>query len=96
MPLTDLRKNKTGLVAKQDDRQSMPDVYDVTHEVDEVTYEVETVPYAPLIEPIPDGRWGIEKVVAWFEENGIAFDESDDKDNLITIAKTLHAEQETE
>ena len=96
MPLTDLRKNKTGY-----DLPAMVDVSEapITAEVAlEEIYEIEVVETPPtpaLTEPFPDGRWGLEKVHGWFLENGIPYDEDTSKVDLVAAAKDLTTEQET-
>ena len=62
----------------------------------EPTNVVETVP-TPTIDcsNVPDGRYGIDKIRAWFDDNGLPYDEHVGKDELLEDAKALCAEQET-
>ena len=45
-------------------------------------------------ENVPDGRYGIDKIRAWFDDNGLTYDEHVGKDELLEDAKALCAEQE--
>lgn len=44
---------------------------------------------------IPKGTWGLDKIHAWFDENGIGYGDVDTKDELIADAKQLCVEQES-
>ena len=44
---------------------------------------------------IPNGRWGLQKIHVWFDDNGIGYGPQDTKEELVADAKQLCAEQET-
>ena len=44
---------------------------------------------------VPDGRWGIDKIHAWFHDNGLPTSHTATKEDLIAEAKQRCAEQET-
>ena len=44
---------------------------------------------------MPDGRYGIDKIIAWFEAGGITVPEGTSKDILVAQAKELCKNQET-
>jgi len=93
MPLIDFtKKDKLGRPTIVDPSKQPATAQDILEEIP----EIDTVP-TPVIDcsSIPDGRYGKDKVVAWFMDNGLYVDPNATKIDLIRVARALCAEQET-
>ena len=99
MPLIDFsKKDENGnplIITGEETVEAVPTPADWVPPEDVTNVVLDEPPPSIDCSNIPKGTWGLQKVLAWFDENGIGYEEGAHKDDLISDAKALCAEQET-
>ncbi len=99
MPLIDFsKKDENGnplIITGEETVEAVPTPADWVPPEDVTNVVLDEPPPSIDCSAIPNGRWGLEKIHGWFDDNGIGYGSQDTKEELVADAKQLCAEQET-